>query len=442
MKRILTLFGILTLATACSKTDAPSLHLVAEASEIGNPSISRSDSTSDWPMFHGPNGDNKSPETGLLESWPEGGPELLWQISDIGEGVSGYSSIAIQAGRLFTSGNRNRRSMVFCYDSTGRKLWEYDNGPAWTGSYPGTRSTPTVDGGRVYDLSPHGELVCLNVETGKPIWSRNILNDYEGKIIMWALAESVRIDGQKLICSPGGRKASVVALDKMTGKPIWEAVPTEFNAGYSTSTVFTQDGLRILAQMNSGGLMGIDIETGKMLFTFPYPQDDGMHANSPIYHDGHLAVIATNSARNRRGVIQLRVSVNGNNASVSEVWRNNDMDNLFNSVVLLDGYLYGSAYENKRGVFLCIDWKTGKSLYERRDAGRGCLTYADGLIYYLGETGEFRLIRPNPEKYDVASQWTLPENGEGNSWAHPVIHDKKLYIRHGVYMYCYDIAKK
>ena len=400
------------------------------------------DMTGGWPMFHGPNGNNQSSEIGLMKSWPDDGPRLLWQIGDIGEGVSGYSSVTIQGNRLFTSGNRDAHSVVYCFDLNGRKRWEYANGKSWTGSYRGTRSTPSLDGDRVYDLSPLGELVCLNIETGKRIWGRNILADFDGQNIMWALAESVRIDGEKLICSPGGRKGSVVALNKMTGEVIWSTPDTGQNAGYSCSSVFTQDGLRIFAQMNAGALMGIDIETGRLLFTFPYPQDDGLHANSPIYHDGHLSLIAVNPTRNRRGIIQLRVTVEGRNASVREIWRNHDLDNLFDSVLLLDGHFYGSAYENKQGVFLCIDWKTGRTLYEKRDAGRGCLTYAEGLIYYLSEKGDFRLIRPTPTKYDVVSRWTIPEGGEGNSWAHPVIHNKKLYLRHGTFLYCYDIAKQ
>lgn len=404
--------------------------------------VSNSPSRADWPMFHGSRADNRSTDTGLLDAWPESGPKLIWKINDIGEKISGYSSVSIQGNRLFTSGNRGGKSIVYCFNLDGKKLWEYDNGKAWTGSYSGTRSTPTIDGNRVYDFSAWGELVCLNIENGQKIWSRNILNDFEGENIIWALAESVRIDGDRLICSPGGKKASVVALNKLTGEVVWETPSTGEKTSYSSAMIFEQDGLRILAMMYAKGLLGINADSGELLFTFPFTQDYDINTSRPIYHKGRLVIMTTNRERSKSGAAQLEVSVKGKTASVKEIWRNTDLDNIYDGTMLIDGYIYGPTYDFKRGSFVCVDWNTGKTVYSDRAVGRGCLTFAEGLLYVQGENRQFHLVRPNPEKYDIISRWEIPENGEGHSWAHPVIHKKRLYIRHGTFLYCYNITKE
>ncbi len=396
----------------------------------------------DWTLFHGPGADNRSPDTGLLESWPESGPPLLWQIDTLGEKTSGYSSVVIRGDRLFTAGSRDGRSAVFCCDLDGRILWQYDNGPVWTKNYLGTRSTPTLDGDRVYDFSSMGRLVCLDAGTGEKIWDRDILHDYEGENIIWGLSESVRIDGDKLICSPGGKKASVVALDKRTGKEIWISPPTGEKTAYASSMFFEQDGIRFLAMMYAKGLLLIDLNTGERLATFPHTQRYDINCTKPIYHDGHLFLTNPATAPVGVGAVLLKVSVHQGKVSLDEVWRNKNFDNLHDGVILLDGYLYGSSHEHRGGLFMCVDWKTGETVYENRDAGRGAFTFAEGLIYFFGENGEFRLIRPNPKEYDVVSRWTAPEGGEGPLWAHPVIHGKRLYLRHGKFLYCYDISRK
>ena len=396
----------------------------------------------DWPVFHGPKGDNRSPDTGLLEVWPEDGPPLVWETSGVGAGQSGFSSVTIAGNRIFTAGSRDGKSIVYCLDTTGKKIWEYENGGVWTKSYAGTRSTPTVDGDRVYDFSSLGELVCLDVKTGKKIWGRNILNDFEGENIIWALAESVCIDGDRLICSPGGKKAGVVALDKKTGEIVWATPSTGEKTSYSSAVIFEQDGLRILAMMYAKGLLGINADTGEMLFTFRHTQRYDINCTRPLYHDGKLLIVNAKTPPDDNGAALLRVTVDGKKASVEKKWQNRDFDNLHDSVLLRNGYIYGSSHEYKGGVFMCVDWKTGRTVFEQRDCGRGAITFAEGLIYFLSERGDFRLIRPNPEKYDIVGRWSIPEKGEGPVWAHMVIHDRKLYIRHGEFLYCYDIARK
>ena len=399
----------------------------------------------EWTMFHGPDGKNRSSETGLLPSWSEEGPKLLWVIDTIGEGVSGYSSVTIQDGRLFTSGNQNRLSTVYCFDLDGNRLWQYANGPAWTRSYAGTRSTPTVNGEWVYDLSPSGELVCLNVQNGEKVWGRNILTDFGGENIQWALAESPRIDGDRLYCAPGGKEASFVALNKRTGEVIWKTPSLEEKTSYSSPIIIEQDGLRMVISTYANGMFGVNPETGELLFQFHHRQKFGINCTRPIYHDGYLYLTNTWDDRGGEGggegAVKLKLIIANGKVSLEEVWRDRKLDNLHDSVILIDDFLYGTSFGYKTGTFLCVDWATGEARYEDRSTGRGSLTWAEGLIYFLCEKGDMLLIRPNPEKFDVVGQFTLPEGGEGLAWAHPVVCGKRLYIRHGKFLYCYDIAR-
>ena len=399
----------------------------------------------EWSMFHGPDATNRSPDTGLLTSWPEGGPTLLWKISDIGEGVSGYSSVSIQNGRLFTTGNRGGRSIVYCFDLDGKKLWEYDNGPAWTGSFPGTRSTPTVCGDFVYDLSPHGQLVCLRVENGEMVWTRNILTEFEGANIIWGLCESLRIDGDKIFCAPGGTKASLVALNKRTGEIVWTAPSLGYRTSYGSPVIFEQDGLRIIAATYAKGLFGVNIENGELLFRFRHEQAFDINT-SPIYHEGSLFFTNTWDDRGNdvggSGGVKLRVTVTDGKVSLDHVWTNRDLDSVHDNVILLDGFLYGISYGHRGGAFVVIDWATGETRQDRQRLGRGsALTWAEGLIYLMSEAGEMFLLRPNPERFEIVSQFALPEEGEGRFWAHPVVIGQRLYVRHGTFLYCYDIAR-
>jgi len=395
----------------------------------------------EWTMFHGSDGTNRSPETGLLTSWSEGGPTLLWKISDIGEKTSGYSSVTIQNGRLFTAGIRKGRSLVFCFDLEGNKLWEYDNGLAWTKSYPGTRSTPTLDGDYVYDFSAMGELVCLTADKGEKVWSRNMLTDFEAGNIIWALAESIRIDGDRLYCAPGGPKASFVALNKRTGETIWTTPSLGEKTSYACPMIDELDGLRMIITTYAKGAFGVNAENGELLFTFRHEQRYDINCTRPLYHDGHLLLVNTVD-QGGEGAVKLKLTVAHGKVSLEKVWQNRDFDNLHDSVMLIDGFLYGGSFGYRGGVFMCVDWKTGETRYAGRGIGKGAsFTWAEGLLYLLTDKGEVLLVRPTPEKYDVVSQFHLPEEGDGPTWAHPVVCGKRLYLRHGTFLYCYDIAR-
>ncbi len=401
-----------------------------------------------WPVFHGPKGDNKSTDTGLLKSWPDGGPKLLWKIDTLGNTeFPGYSGVTVADEKLFTTGNvkngddeKEANSFVFALDTaTGTEIWRYDNGPGWTGHYPGDRSTPTVDGDRVYAFSSLGRMACLELATGKEIWARNIRDEFSAKLPTWSYAESPVIDGDVLLCWPGSQEAAALALDKMTGKTIWATPGTEQLAAYATTIVFEQDGLKIYANMNQKGLIGVNAKTGEQLFFVDHPTSYDVNATMPVYQNGR---ILTSAGYGTTGTQQFKLTVSGDKVSVEKVWHEKKLDNQHGGLVVLDGYIYGSAHKYKGGNWLCLKWEDGSIAWDEQGVRQGSVTFADGMLYCMSEKdGTVALVKATPEKYEEISRFMLPEEGAGLYWAHPVVCGKKLYLRHAQFLYCYDVAE-
>jgi len=387
-----------------------------------------------WPRFHGPKGDNLSPETGLLKEWPGGGPKLLWKTAGIGHG---YSSVTLAGGLIFTAGNIGEQSVVTALDLEGKIRWQSPCGEAWTPSdkYPGTRGTPTFDNGHLYFESPLGELVCLKAESGQKVWGLNILEQFDADNIRWALAESVLIDGDRVICCPGGRKGSVVALDKRTGSTVWASEYSGEPISYASPSLAECQGLRIVLTMSANAFLGVDADSGTLLWRFPHKTDWDINALMPIYHDGRVFI----SSGYRSGSVLLKISVSGRSASVEPVWESKDLDNHHGGVILLNGFLYGAAHSNNRGRWVCLEWESGKQIYAEKGVGKGSLTYGDGLLYTLSERRAVGLVAAKPETHRVVSQFTLPSGGEGPSWAHPVVCGGRLYLRHGETLFAYEL---
>ncbi len=383
-----------------------------------------------WPAFQGPRGDNKSSETGLLKQWPDGGPPLLWTAQGIGEG---YSSVSLAHGLIYTAGNLDGNTVVTAFDLDGQVRWQVPAGDAWTRGYPGTRSTPTIDGDRLYYQNPLGEVYCLRAATGERIWNVPVLERFDAPIITWALAESSLIDGNRVISTPGGRQTAVVALDKMTGDIVWQSESAEGDAaGYATPTVAEYRGKRLLFTMTAKAVICVDADTGQLYWRFPHETSHDVNVLKPIFHEGHVFVSTGYGSGSR----MLRVLVDGDQVGVEEVWFNSDLDNHHGGVVLIDGYLYGSRH---RRDWACLEWETGRTVYMEPGVGKGSLTYADGMLYTLSERGEMGLVPPTPDGHEVVSRFQLPPQGKGMSWAYPVVVGGRLYIRHGDYLYCYDV---
>jgi outer membrane protein assembly factor BamB len=383
-----------------------------------------------WPRFHGPKGDNISLDTGLLKKWPEDGPKLLWKAQGMGEG---FASVAIANGLIYTDGNIDDKTVITAMDLDGKVQWTAPNGEAWTGSHPGTRGTPTIDGDRLYLENPLGQVGCFDAKTGKEIWQLNVLKEFGAKPPTWALAESLVIDGDHVLCTPGGPETAVVALDKATGKVVWKSPTADKDpAGYCTPAVIEYQGLRIILTMTGKALIGVNADDGALLFRYEHPTRFDINVQTPIFHDGQIYITSGYGSVSEL----LKLSVDGKKAEVAQVWKTKDLDNHHGGVVLVDGYLYGSAFNGK---WMCLDWKTGKKLYSESGVGKGSLTSAEGMLYTLSEKDKMGLVKATPDGHKVISQFDLPKGGEGPSWAHPVVCGGRLYIRHGDFLYVYAI---
>ena len=277
-----------------------------------------------------------------------------------------------------------------------------------------------------------GEVACLETKTGATIWHLNILDKFGAKNIMWGLAESLLIDGEHMICCPGGPQTAMVALDKTSGKVAWKSASTGDAASYATPAVIRSGGLRIILTMTAKALIGVDADSGKLLFRHEHLTFDDINVLTPIFHAGWIFISSGYGA----GSEMLKLTVRGNEAQVERVWQNKELDNHHGGVLLLDGYLYGAAFKHK---WVCLDWKKGKTMYSAAGVGKGSLTYAEGMLYTLSESAKMGLVRATPKGHEVVSQFNLPKGGEGPSWAHPVVCGGRLYIRHGDFLYAYDI---
>ncbi len=412
--------SVLIAVGGCSKEPAP---LPAPSGP------SPADTGAAWPRFHGPAGDNISTETGLLAKWPSGGPKLIWAVDGIG---NGFSSVSIADGRIFTDGNIDDTTTITALDLNGQIQWQAKNGPAYTGSHAGTRGTPTIDGNRLYHESPMGQVACFDAATGDEVWSRNILNAFEAENIKWALAESLLVDGDRVICCPFGGKGSVVALDKQSGATVWAAPPVSGGAGYASPVVAEHGDLRMILTMSGNALVGVDADSGDLLFERKHVTQYDVNATMPIYHDGHVFVTSGYGT----GSELLKLDAKGEKVALQSVWKSSELDNQHGGVIFWGGHIYGASHG---GHWLCIEWKTGQAKYKEKGIGKGSIAMADGMLYLYNEKRKLALVSATPDGLDIVSSFSIPSGGEGPTWAHPVICGGCLYIRHSDRLYAYDV---
>jgi len=391
-----------------------------------------------WSQWGGPAGDNLSPETGLLKEWPDGGPRLLWTASGCGKG---YSTVSIADGMIYTSGKVGEETIVLAFDLDGRLQWKATNGASWSApanmrwatEYDGARATPTVSDGLVYHLNETGRLAAFDAKTGKEAWSHNILDTFDAELPKYGYAESVLIDGNNLICYPGGTKGYMVALEKKTGEIVWANRDIGDPAAYCSARVVEVAGVRQVLTMTAQAVIGVRAETGELLWRHEHTNRTRVNAVTPVRQGGH--VYATTGYG--KGGVLLKLSKDGGRFRAEKVWENELLDSQHGGVVLLDGHLFGSGH-NQRGWF-SLEFATGRELYRDKGVGQGSLTYADGMLYCLGETGTMALVPATPAAYKVVSQFQVPMGGEGRYWAHPVVYGGRLYLRHGDKLHAYDI---
>lgn len=391
--------------------------------------------------WRGPERNGSYPETGLLKTWPPEGLELLWETMDAGKG---YSSPVIVEGRLYVTGmNEDRSRETFsAYTLDGKKLYETAYGSPWDNSFPETRTTPTVDGDRAYVISGSGEVVCLNIEDGEIAWKVDGGMVFERKTGRWGTAESPLVFDNKVIFTPGGDQTTMVALDAETGEVVWKSLPLGDQSSYVSPLLISYNGTRKIIGVTARNVIGVDPETGNIDWAF---DDWGRHEegreniapNTPLYHNGRLFF----SFGYDMGSFMLEL--NEDAGAVSLAWRNDDFDTHIGGFVRVDGVIFGSNWiSNNQGNWVAVDWDTGQTLYEEEWAGgksKGSIITADNMLYCYDERrGAMGLVKPNPEKFEVVSEFKVTQ-GDGPHWAHPVIQDGVLYVRHGNALMAYKI---
>jgi len=381
-------------------------------------------------QWRGPNRDGVYPETGLMKTWPEGGPKLLWHFDELG---SGHSSAAIAGNRIFTAGVLNGIGNILCFTMEGTLLWKVPYGEEWIESWPGVRSTPLINDGKIYLLSGMGKLVCCKAEDGTLIWSLDVTKDFDGHNIKWGYTENLVIEGNNIFCTVGGINNNVVALDKNTGKLVWSSKGLGEVSAYASPAIIRLNSRKILVTHTENHILALDATSGTLLWTHEQKNLYSVHANTPLFHDGMLFC----SSGYGCGGVMLELSADG--SSVKEIWRNASMDNRMGGYVMLDGRLYGSDDSNK--AWYCLDWKTGKEISAGHITGKGNIISADGMLYCYSDKGEIVLASPGPAGITRISGFNVPF-GTDQHWAHLVIADGKLFVRHGSSLMVYSISMK
>lgn len=435
--------------------------------------VAGSSLAADWPQWQGPNRDGKSADTGLLQEWPQEGPPLAWRVDNLGGGDAGP---AIAAGRIFIMSNRGEEEVVWALsEKDGSEIWVAPLGSAFrqraSQGREGPGCTPTVDGERLYVEGLAGNVACLQIEDGKIVWQRSLTEDFGGRVPMWSYRESPLVDGDKVIVTPGGADAILVALNKLTGETIWKsklpdspageseapggfgggrggrAGPGGFGGGgaaYASPIVIDFDGVRQYVQLTSRALISVAASDGKFLWRYDKPANRfGIICATPIYHDG--MVFASSAYDAGGGLVKLSKDADGS-VKAEEVYATTDMQNHHGGMILLDGCLYGASGGNEGGALVCLDFKTGKVLWDQRDtAGRrakGSLALADGLLYYRMEDGTMCLVEPNPTQYVERGRFQQPDRTRLPAWSHPVVANGRLCIRDQDALFCYDVKAK
>ncbi len=387
----------------------------------------------DWPQWHGPDRTNISKETGLLQQWPTSGPTRVWSVSTVG---AGYGSLAIVGDRIFVqgaaaSGGRQQSMLYVLNRADGKGLWSKAVGGAGNNDMgPGPRGTPTVDGDRVYVLTENGDLACLKVQDGTTVWQRNILRDFHARNISWEISESPLVDGDHVIVTPGGPRAGVVALDKMTGAAVWQAADLSDEAGYASLIVADVQGVRTLMTLTSKAGVGVRRSDGKLMWRYTQVANQTANITTPVFFDNKVFYT---SGYDTGGALLGLTAKNGV-IEAKEIYFTRNMQNQHGGVVLVDGNLYG--YHD--AILACMEFATGKVMWRDRSVGKGTLTYADGHLYLQSEDRLFGFAVATPKAYLEKGRFRMEDEG-WPTWAHPVVSGGKLYVRNQRRITVYDV---
>ena len=402
------------------------------------PGLLRAD---DWPQWRGPDRDASSAETGLRTSWPAEGPPLVWRARGLG---TGYASVAVCAGRVFTLGNIGDDECVVALAlADGAPLWRVRNGAAYRNNRGGgPRGTPTVDGDRVFALGANGDLSCLRAADGGTVWHVNLLERFGSDNISWGISESVLVEGDLVVCSPGGDGHCVVALDRATGATVWASEELGDRAGYASAVALTVDGVRQVVHFTGGSAAGIRLADGALLWRYDRASNGTANCATPVVHDRHVFVTSGYGT----GCALLRLGGGGGGIDAHEVYFNQVMKNHHGGVVLVDGHVYGYSDQ-----LVCMDLLTGEARWQHAGPGKCSLIHADGHLYCLSERGVMALVEASPRGYVEKGRFTfkqferfktggIREEDEKPTWARPALAHGRLFLRDQDVLNCYDVA--
>jgi outer membrane protein assembly factor BamB len=399
----------------------------------------------DWPGWRGPDRTGVSKETGLLKAWPKAGPKLAWKVTGLG---TGYSTPSVAGGRIYlmdseaqgaAKGKRGgARELLIALDAkNGSRVWATPVGTT-AGGYPGPRCTPTVDGDRVFALSSDGKLVCAETAKGTVRWQKDLKADFGGQPGGWAYTESPLIDGDVLVCTPGGNKATLVALNKKTGATFWKAAvtgipgkPSYSRAAYSSAIVAEVGGVKQYVQFLSGGVVGVAAADGKLLWHYDEPANRTANISTPLFRDG--CVFAATAYRTGGGMA--KITADGTTFRATQEYFLESLQNHHGGLVLVGDHVYGT----NGGSLMCVNFKDGTVAWTNRGAGKGSVTYADGHLYVRGEDGTVVLVEANPAAYKEKGRFKQPDRSAQRAWPHPVVAGGKLYLRDWDALLCYDV---
>ena len=383
---------------------------------------------SEWPGWLGPHRDGKSPDTGLLKEWPAGGPPLLWKVDGIGKG---FSSVAVSGAMVYVTGDLDGKLMVSAFDLEGKPKWKIAHGQAWNQDPGGSRSTPAIDGGKLYLISGSGLIGCYDAKTGRRHWTKQ-MSTLGGGTPGWGYSESVLVLKTVAIVTPGG-KSCIVALDKATGEKLWGSMGFSARAHYGSCIAFMYQNVPVVVAGTGDGIAGVNGRTGVKLFFNDFSAGNTANCPTPAYSDGY--VFWANGYG--KGGICLKLSVVGGRLSAREAWTTRDMVCHHGGYVIDKGYIYG----NHEGGWTCLDLKTGQKKWYADGVGKGSLCYADGMLYLFGEGGgQAGLATCSPDGMEMKGRFKV--DGRGPSWAHPVVIGGRLYLRYDDNLYCYDVKAK
>lgn len=384
----------------------------------------------DWAQWRGPKRDGLSTETGLLKQWPEGGPKLAWRTTGLG---AGFSTVAVAGNRLFTAGDIGDSSYLVALDrADGKTLWKTKLGRPGAGP-AGPRGTPTVDGDMVYELGQHGDLICVEAATGKEVWRKQLVKEFGGRCGEWQYSESTLVDGDRLICTPGGGQGTLLALNKKTGEVLWRCADWKDSAEYSSPIVETLGGVRQYIQFTGNSVAGVAADSGKLLWR---ADRKGKTATvpTPIFHDNQVYVASGYGV----GCNLFQITCKDGTFSTEQVYANRNMVNHHGGVILVGEHLYG--FSDGKG-WVCQNFKTGEIVWRNDGVGKGAVAYADGHFYCRseGSKGTVALVEASPAGYKETGRFDQPDRTKSQSWAHPVIAGGRLYLRDQDLLLCYEV---